>query len=434
MIKINLFFRAWSLFFWVLSTGGMTACGGLKKGKLESSSLTQGVPLNFQVSVLSAKNSNAQLPAEGVSFVAQQDRMVLPQTFHLGDSEGRSRSLWLAWPETFGSTLILDAHFSHRVQNALNQNQGEEERWSASWDQENRRWFLSINRLFEGRETQLNPADVHWFNFDFLLKEGTHRTIQLGLKLMGPPPQLRFKFIEPSHLQQPSGLIQSFYSSWSFHEQWENSTDRKLTFWLLPEEKTGLQFRTELKVPRFVERKNQEPLGPFPEYHESSVPLSLTALNVNHGNGLPGGFYSFPRILKKVSPWVKIQLDPRETLTLEWKVSAGQRVTRCQVPEPEIHEFHWKLVQCGLFLYLPLDQCPHSTGVEFPQELTKKVIEDWSITSALVEGDFKREVRISDAVVEFPEEGVLASDRIPIRVLGGENPHSAGRFPCQGIF
>lgn len=421
MIKKKLIFGAGLLFV-------LTSCGGLKKGKIESSQTAQGGALNFQIWVLTGDRGEAQ------SFVAQQDQMVLPQTFRLSDLEGKPRGLSIAWSEALWGTLILDAHFSHRAQNALNQNQGEPERWSASWDQENRRWFVSLSEFFKGRESELNPADVHWFSFDFLLKEGSHRTLQLGLKLLGPAPRLRYKFLEPSYPSEPSRLIQAFYSSWSFHEQWENLSDRKLTLWLLPEEKTGLQFRTELTVPRYVEKKNQEPSGPFPEYHESRVPLALAALKVSSGNDSFGGFYSFPRSVKKVNPWIKLELGARETVNLEWKVSPGQKIPRCQVPEPEVREFHWKLIRCGLFFYLPLDQCHHPPGPELPSVFTKKITEDWSITSALVEGAFKRTVRVSDPVIELPEEGVLESDQIPIRVLSGENPHSAKEFFCQGIF
>lgn len=365
------------------------------------------------------------LAGEG-SLQTLTQRSIIPKTVSLTASNGKPRNLYLVWPEdSFGSS-ILEAHFVHQIQNSLNESEGGGQRFSVSWDQKGHRWFIFLSQLFEGNEAKVNPADIHWVNLDLLLKDGTHRWVQIGLKLAGPMPRLVSKVLEPVKVSDSEAFI--------LREEWQNPTARKLVLWVRPLASTRLKLRVQLAIPRYSQRKYQRPSGPVYEYQNSIAPFRVSSLSVYKGSEELGEFRWPEAEAFDSQNWEKLELDPHSVLTLEWRAEPQSGLPRCTVPLPEIHEFRWTMVNCDHVYFFESDHCPLPSSSQSIQSFKKIISETWTISSTWFEGKLDREIRVTEPA-EYLGLGILVGHRsIPVGLQKGEDFKPAQAFSCQGIF
>lgn len=443
----------------------LSACGGARRITFEqmSNSKNPGIKAEedpFRFWILRGKQSDPRLPSAtmsavftgenqdgeqevegetlGAPVIVKQDLTIIPKTISLSSPE-KSKGLFLAWPAKLFGSIIVDTHFEHHIQNALNQSEGSVDRSSASWDEQHQRWYISLSEFFENHETELNPADVHWFSFDFLLKDGGRKFLRVGLKLMGPPPKIQPKLVELKPTASASQFAQSFRSDWSIREQVTNPTSRKLALWVRPGKERSVQVRTQLMIPRFVENKSEPPSGPFREYQESVATLRFGEMKVTQGNETRSDL-QWP-VSKNQNSWVKIEMEPAEVLNIEWKATPQAGTPRCSIPEPETHSFRWSKLNC-FFSLNPLARLKCLTsGNDLPMEIhSKEIKETWSVTSVLLQGALEREIRVTDFSQDSIEDEAADStqfslfEKIPLKILVGETPQKASNFTCQGIF
>jgi|GEM_PF-5099284 len=447
----------------------LAACGGTRRVSFEEMSNSKNPGLKaeedpFRFWILNGSQRDPRLPSStlgyafttetqereeeslGVPVTVKEDLTIIPQTISLSSSE-KSKGLFLAWPaKLFGSTIV-ETHFEHHIQNPLNQSEGSVDRSSASWDEQHQRWYISLSEFFQNHETELNPADVHWFSFDFLLKDNGRKFLQVGLKLMGPPPKIQPKLIELKPIADANRFVQSLRSGWSIREQLTNPTQRMLALWVRLGQERNVRIRTELVVPRFVENKSEEPSGPNYEHYESFASLRFDGLKVTKGSEVradlqwteSSGVQNSSQ--NSMSSWVRIEMQPAETFIFEWKANPQASHLRCSIPEPEIHSFRWSKLSCLLDIN-PFTRLKCLAGGPYLKLAiySKEIKETWSVASVQFQGVLEREIRVTDFSRDSIEEEnidltqVSLFEKIPVKLQVGESPHKATSFACQGLF
>jgi hypothetical protein len=280
-----------------------------------------------------------------------------------------------------------------------------------------------VARLFPSDQTRVSSEDWVLVTLDLLLANGKKWEIDLRFRAMGPVPQLtRSESVRVA--SQVEELTVSEGRLILARERYTNPTDRNLKLWVQASGENSVQLVTYLGRPVHATPGNEPPRVVGTHFFRSLASFQVSELRVLREGGAASEALS-------ASSWKAVLLHPRESLTLEW--TALPLSSPCAPPGAVSRSIGWVATETRYSVGVGRNGDFRSREVQVPHSTT--VTEPYSFKGGELQGNWGRELRLSNPSVSGPEHAVLLT-RGPVegRQRWGEIPTEAGDFSCQGYF
>lgn len=393
-------------------------------------------------SVLPDRLSSPRFPREMQDTLSTEEEILFNRIIQLKEE----KSLFFVWNEQAFGVPIQEAHYEHRVTDALNRVSGEVDRLNVSFDSVNRRWFIPFGKLFQNRVYDADPTHEHLIILDLLFSDSSKIQVRIRFRANGPMIYLKRNEMNRDRIPRIDSFTRQVReSSWTLRrEEIVNPTSRRFILWFKANGE-NLTFHNILTHGEYHTDATQPPSGPFWSkwmIRGSVFPRKLLVQRQASRQSADQIIDFQPGI------WFPLELSPGEKVVLSWLAVASAGSPVCSVPPSLRKTYTW-------YTYTR----PHcsrggecSDSREIPHEVS--VTEPWVVTGSWLTGTWGREIRFADPFITreeatmdwrtlitdprfellHPRIRIQFEDQATYHEGGGESLETPTRnFPCQGL-
>ena len=375
------------------------------------------------------------------------DRAITPETprpFEAAISKGDSIAfkntiqltgapIFLTFSENGFGLPIRSVDLTHSRRNALNQQEGPDQRVEVHYDEVSRRWYVSMATLLGDDLSTVGANELQIARLD------SKTSLYVSFRAIGPVKMIQHQYKKWSNPAQafpsPGAYVQALDKIFVLgQDELSNPTARPLKLWVRAHSGSRLALKTSLAYGRFVERASEPPAGPYYDQHVSEGYFEPTKVIVRQKGSAAQSEFSV------VNGWAGIDLLPYEVIQLQW---VGESKAICSLPAATNRILNWTT---GYQHRCP----PRSEACEPGWRSTphsQTVTESWGVIGASLNGLFGREIRIADPDLD---KSLATSELIPPQVsslvrliansadltsetIGTALSHGTSPAVCQGV-
>jgi hypothetical protein len=257
------------------------------------------------------------------------------------------RPLFLVWDSQSLSSPIREATYEYQYLDDSNDLMStDDDPHEIHCDDDRGTCFISLRKVFEGKEYSIDPRDQQLLDLRFLLGDGTtmDATIRFlldGYNLSGLPSTAS-TLRNPAAAPDVANAIHTAGQGWAYHARtFTNPNGRAVLLW--PQASgTDIELQEYAGRPSVLSADLSGPLPGKPIMDEVLLKTQLIPVGVRVYRGTSADPTFFPFNAQGTAA---VLIEPNETIDLQWVAQAAPGVVIVQAPQPAVKS----LPQCAQF-------------------------------------------------------------------------------------
>lgn len=354
-------------------------------------------------------------------YFGQHNRLVFNRVVNLAQES--NEDFYLAWTDRLGSDQITAVSYRVSKMDPLNRSTKLPKYYKAIHSESEKAWFLNLNELVRKTQVFVDPSELFWIQLEFQLESKRQVLVDLGMRVLPFVDKVHIEHLSEDTISNPQFFIdRSFREGWVLHrERIKNPYSRPVKVWL--KSNGEIHLHIGIKLMSYLEREFDPPQQVIRDVR-STASFRLDRVNIIRGKISEIVFLS-------LGQWASVQLDPKETVELEWVAFQEGRAPRCELPPDYTAIYRWKERRRG-------------EEMEVISE-TRKILN--RIHLAGFEGDWKRSAILSEEDLEEEDLKMLLEKGVRSRLqflfedrhqsdsqFLGSTLHTWQPYRCQGYF
>ena len=278
------------------------------------------------------------------------------------------QNLFLVWNEEALGSRVMDGFFTYRRQTVAGLKFSDEKRNPLSRDGVGR-WFVPLKSEMHQSLNEVSSSDEQTFELELHLQNGSIVPISVSMRFLTVPAGVQVTQVPLPELPgDPAEFLSRFNHSQLATEKtkYRNLSTRKVALWLQGSS-DQLSFYTGLRESYSVARWDDYAAVPVVADFKRQTPAVLSA-EIESAQQVTD-------VLLNPLHWTKLEIEPLEEVTINWKIVPEANLPICNIPEAKNDSFDINecTTWCGLHHHSPLNAFSVS-GMQLRGSISKSVL------------------------------------------------------------